>query len=505
MLSGAGDRYSFNHLEKSIAYFHRAATIDSTASRAYLHQAEAEFDLGERRKALESLITGGWEVNEGRDRRLPSWTLRDPSPLFGDGSFEHYLTLAYLETASGNWDAAVMAFRPGLAFRGSLVHPQDFQTFYRASAQRQLQSTTESARDAFFAGRYLYLAGDYLQAIGILESVKENENLKPDERAWSIHYLGRSFEELGDLESALDSYRSGWTLSSEVRENGIHFIRLLQQSEQNIDTDLIRDQLAALGPTFRPDQVVSQQGDPDLATFPSGSGFAGFELDTLSIADGTTLDMWLWWEVPQELANGVMADADTIVADSYVIVRQRTSNLILNAGFEWGETVDGFPLGWQRRIYSQEPDSFFVSGVSRAGLSTRAAVASNTMTRESSGAIGISESVQDGIYYLMAGWTKDSGNGLMGRNCRGEEFEPGGPYYIDQSDNSTNVSEEEWTQVVSLAPAVPGFNPDQCTAILINFRAPDSLSYWDDLIWVPIEPPQLSDNPPCASSARSCQ
>ena len=487
-------------LERQLALLQRAASIDPAADRSYLHIAEVLFALGKRREAAAILSQNGWGVEcpshaQRQDYPLgtpvPTNVLTRASPLSVQGQYEYHLIQAYQHMMAECWDPAVWHFRQALAYVGERALLQDRRDFFWASARWHLEQGRDHPIERLLAGKYFTLSGEWVQAVTILQPLLDvGAGLSSIQRAWAALYLGRAYQEQGDVILAKNAYQLGWQIAPAVRENGIRLLALLRTFGQEDQADQIKEQLRALGPAYPSGRYAPGYRMAYNSVLPSGLSFAGYDLDPESVEHGAPLEVWLWWQKTSDEQLVSREEGDRIDLGSYLLQHQWVTNLVVNNAFEWGEKPDGVPLGWERRIYSEAPESLYITTTIRDGRRTKVVVGSN-LKNDSSGLFGFELPMQTDGWYLMAGWMNDAGAGNIGRNCVGPEFWPGGPYYIAYPKQTPRRPDGVWVHIADLAPAFPAQKPDRCRMILVNYQSPGGITMWDDLILARITPPWL--------------
>jgi hypothetical protein len=474
-------------LRQALAGFRQAAALDPANRRAALHAAEMLFAAGDRAEAAAVMAEAGWPAGPEPDPLSNSLAWQAGSPLLTVGRYEYYLMRAHRLAQAEQWEAAVREFQFGVAYAGERAAAQDWRDFFQATARWRSHTAASDERGQPLAGKYYALAGDWDSAVKTLQPVVASRSaLAEDDLAWAAYYLGQAHEGRGDPAAALDAYRVGWQASAGVRENGIQLARLLS-AVAPAEAETVALALQAAGPAFLAGRTGPDYRFEGPGALASGWTFVGYDLDPESLEHGGPVEVWLWWQPPAP-ALPAAAGQTLVTAGEYVLQRQQLVNRIPNSAFEWGEKSDGVPLGWAGRVYLDDPGSANVTTVERGGRATRVAVAAN-LPHDSSGLEGYEMPVPPDGWYLLAGWLNDTGNGNIGRNCRGEMFQPGGPYYIAYADQEPVRPAGVWVHVADLAPTFPGEQVEHCQILLTNFQSAGGVSLWDDLLLARVEPP----------------
>jgi tetratricopeptide (TPR) repeat protein len=466
----------------------QAEVIEPGNRRAQLHEAEMLFALGEHEQAAAVLSEAGWPPGPEPLAASPDRPELSGSPLLTVGRYEHDLVRGYQWAAAGQWQAATQAFQFGLAQAGERALEKDRHAFYEASARWHASQAEASPEEQRLAGKYFALAGEWEMAVQSLEPLLAGRGgLTQVERAWAFYYLGRARAGAGDTMEAIEAYRAGWRAAPEVRVNGIELARLLAANEP-AEAQAVQQALIAAGPAFPNGRSGPGYQLLKTAAIPSGLTFRGYDLDPESVEAGAVLEVWLWWQKPPRFSLIHQSGDEVMEFGDSLWQRQTVTNLIVNNTFEWGEWPSGVPLGWDDRLYTKSPDSFFIETAERDGRETHVAASANHGI-DSAGLLGHDLPMQADGWYLMAGWMNSTGNGNLGRNCQGTVFGPGRPYYIAYSDETPVRPAGEWVHYADLAPAFPGGQPEVCALLLTDSNSPGSTSLWDDLILARVDLP----------------
>ena len=171
----------------------------------------------------------------------------------------------------------------------------------------------------------------------------------------------------------------------------------------------------------------------------------------------------------------------------YVLKEEIVKNFLPNPGMEWGLDDRGIPVGYDREFYTGNPQFLKIVGVERDGSKTSAFMTENTIDVQNLALASRVIPVNPVSYTLMAGWIyHDDGNPNIGRNCWGDHFTPGGPYYIAYL--KTPISKASWIHAADLSTPIPGVSPDLCEVLFINYESQKPAA-WDQLLWVNILTP----------------
>lgn len=475
-------------LSQSSSFLQAALAIRPTP-RIYLRLAEVEFSQGKRVSALDRLVAGTWSTRCTSSAEQNTSPRNAQSLLSMPSQYEHHLIEGYQCARLQDWFGAVREFRLGLAYAGERVLPQDVQAFYNVTAHMYLTQATSDVAYTYLAGKYSVLAGNWKQGSELLKHmILPESGLNEADRARAATYLGIARYAQGDIDGAIEAHRAGWQTTDVVRENGVYLISLLRKQRKTDEAKRIESRLEVLGPEFRAGSYGPNYEVNRSIILPSGHTFFGYDLDEQDIAAGSPLNLMIWWKKPKGDIQSSSNRENAIELSQYLILAESGTNMIPNAGLEWGQKQDSLPEGWDERIYSSAPDSAYVGTAMRKGLMTRVAIADNTRYT-SSGFINSYSPVDRKGLYLMAGWINDTGSGNIGRVCAGRFFQPGGPYYIADAHSRPPRPKGTWIHASDVATPFPEEAADECRLLLINYNAPGGITMWDDLILMRIEVP----------------
>lgn len=452
-----------------------------------LYQAESLFYSGKHKQAADLLAAQGGLMQPDLSGAFSGQIPAQPSPLLSIGRYEYYIVSGYRELSLGHWANAVKAFRLGLAHEGEQPSPEDMQAFFIASAYWHLETGDTPSYQRVLAGKYFVLSEEWPKATQVLNPPVNSPELSREERAWAALYRARAYAGEGLWDEAILDLKYGWQVTPLVRENGIRLWQMLVRSGKASDANRIQKQLLELGPRYRAGRYAVGYEYPSTTIVPSGWKFVGYDLDPESIGHSTSLEVWIWWERAGDAVPHSHGSDDQIEIGPYLLDRQWLTNLIPNAGFEWGESADGTPIGWSERIYSDSSSSLFVDRSERDSRTSRVAVGANAVA-DSSGLVGLQFPVQPNAWYLMAGWmnTSQATNSNIGRTCGGKSFNARGPAFFPWQ---PAIPDGTWVQIADAVPAFPDDRPEYCRLILINYMNPRGKTIWDDLIFARVRLP----------------
>lgn len=465
-------RQAKNRLETALAY-----NPESPAIR--LHLAEIYFAQGERWNSVDVFPV---ETNN-----------MSVSPLLQEGRYEYHLTRARQLMQAERWEEAVHEFQLGLGWGGELTLPIDHRDFFLAVARMHREHTTvdrANIRSMYLAGKYLARAGHWAEALPLLNRAinSASDALMPEERGWAYTHLGRVLQQQGKTLAAREAFMEAIAYAPDLREPQIRLLKLLRDTGAIQIAQSIEAQLVKQGPGF----ILGQQGEGyevgNPTTLPNGWTLVGYDVDGESLETGAPIELLLWWST--ESSTRTENQTWTRIGGYWVEQRQ-VINLFPNAGFEWGVREDGIPLGHDRELYGATPGSLRVELFSRDGRETNVLMADNNPQAERVSLISRKIQVDPDSYYLMAGWLQDQdkhSQANIGRNCMGEQFRPGGPYYIAYRTALRPL--QTWIHIGDLATPFPDEIPDICEVLVINYQN-DGRAIWDNILWVRLGLPDL--------------
>jgi len=455
-----------------IALLRLASLLDPNNQHPRILEAELLFYSG-KHSAAAAL------VNE-----VPS---RDySSALLVPGRYENYIITAYDYFQREAWQAASTQFRTGLTIVGEAGLLEDQKSYYIAAVNQYSTITAMSIRDQLLAGKYSLLAGDWGSAVRWLKplvfsnSDEEANAAANATRAWAALYLGSAYELSGDIDSAISAYSLGWEASKDVRLNGLRLLAILQHTGAREGRDELTSQLLAKGPTIPLGRSAVGYLETYPVSGPSGWTLVGYEVDPEGLSFGPLLELWLWWQTPENGMAQLPVDDGWISLGPYVVKKQSVTNLVYNPSFEWGQDANGIPLGWENRMYSDVPETLYIETIVRDDTESHVAVGDNA-SWPSSGLMGKPFKVQADGWYLMSGlmYTRGATNSNIGRSCFGENFQAAGPYYARWPASQV---ENKWVQISDFGRAHLNDEPDQCRLLIVSFENPGGLVMWDNLM-----------------------
>lgn len=474
-------------LSRPLLLIERARLLNDQNSIYGLHMASLLFAVGKEKQAADVLVETGWK------ERFPTlWFTEqpydEPKLIMPLDRYAYYFFEGYWALTNEDWKTAVDRFRLGLSYAQERATVQVKSDFYSASAAAYAQDLTISEQERLYlSGKNRFLAGGFQEASTILEHVLAYP-LTSSEKAWAANYLGQALLAQGNVEKAILVHQTGWQGDPQVRENGLHLLELLKGDDEEVSK--IVEQLVAMGPTFVNGLSVSDQRILKKTVMPSGYEFIGYDLDVETIADGSPLNIYLWWRAPQ---NASLAEEKQIIQlGSYIVMQQEVINMAPNPGFEWGTYTDGLALGWPSRFFSNEKNSAYVIETQYDQKVTMAAFNNNAIA-SSTGWASIRLRLYPESWYLMATLVKDDGNAQIARVCERTPAQPGSDYYIYKANTAPLRLPNNWTSIadMGLAFGEDGINiPQWCQILLLNRDAAGTYAFWDNVILARVELPE---------------
>jgi len=202
---------------------------------------------------------------------------------------------------------------------------------------------------------------------------------------------------------------------------------------------------------------------------------AGYDLDEEMLGQAKTLELILWWQLDGKTPSG----SGWTKVGEYWLQRQTVTNLAPNGGFEWGQDERGIPLGYLMEIYGANGNSVSLTILPRQHITTNVLFLNNSISQDV-GLITEAIPIDVGSQYLMAGSLIGEGSNVnIGRNCFGQKFTPGAPYYIAYT-NSLVLN--QWLNFSDLSPSFPDETPDFCEILLVNYQSSKG-GYLDQIIF----------------------
>jgi len=329
----------------------------------------------------------------------------------------------------------------------------------------------------------LYLMqGNHAAAV---EALNKTIALEPSD-PWLYFELGQVYEQWANaqanqtalLETALAAYGRAneldptdpFVLDRLIRVNS-HLGRNTTAQEWRV---ALSDQISSRHPEYpaREGEGVSQEWVVLLE---------GYDLQEKALEWSVPVPLCLWW------SGDVYVIGDNVhqVANDKWIQCVRVPNLVSNGGFELdGGTGPMFPSGYVRDVYVDTP--LTAHGVSFDPLGERtgkvvwlANDASRLSTGLASGAIAVSS---EGRIYLQGAWVRSAG----GRGRIG--YRPLGGTRTQHAFN--NIKSDRWRYYSRLIG--PEADAAGVELRLSNYRASDSVVYFDDVLFVELEPPVIN-------------
>jgi tetratricopeptide (TPR) repeat protein len=439
-----------------------------------IHQAELAFIAGDRVNALTWLS----EVDgKTLSRSWLSYTNR--YPLFIIEGWKQYL--------SGNWSQAIRNFRLGLFWAGELSLQSDENAYFDSLAMYHLSLKSNIHNNRLLAGIYKYYAGKLGQAEEIFTSFGDQSVSFPiDSRNMAIvyQYLGMIARNSGKEADAENGFRKSLYLDPENRFSYFNLLELLQSQNRKEEISKLKRKINFLGPTTLLGVTDGQRIiESRPAQVQDGWELVGYDIEKYLIADSHQIDIILWWKNTnhQPLTDRMVETGE------YILQEQRVTNLLPNPGMEWGIDERGIPVGFDREFYTGDSSYLDIKTLVVDKNRTSVLISENSPEVRSLALTSREIKVNPEEYSLMAGWIyHEQGSPNIGRNCWGENFYPGGPYYIAYT--QTPITTTKWYHAAELATPVPGKKPDYCEVLLINYES-DKPAAWDQLLWVNIQIP----------------
>jgi tetratricopeptide (TPR) repeat protein len=454
-------------------YFQRALDLLPGYDIAKIHLAEIAFITGERRNAV------FWLSDSEKTNLNRSWLSdNDRYPSFLMAAWQFYL--------SNEWVEAIDNFRLGLFWAGEHTLKKDEEAYFNALGNKFLAQGTVSNPDLLLGGIYTLLSGHPDRARDILK-IRIDQHGSAENRdediATAYRYLGKIAEASDHKLEAENSYRKAIELNPDDRIASYLLLKLLRSQGKSDDVKSLKQRINALRPTYLMGVIGDQFEEQRPVLVNEGWKLIGYEIEELLIADTHQMDILLWWENTGDLP----LDESMVDTGNYVLQEQNVINLLPNPGMEWGVDDRDIPVGYDREFYTGNSKNLEITEIERNGTQTLALVAQNTPDIRSLALASRPMPVNPDDYTLMAGWIYHiHGAPNIGRNCWGDKFKPGGPFYIAYT--RTPVSTASWIHAADLSQPVPGENPDYCEVLLINYES-EKPAAWDQLLWVKIQLP----------------
>lgn len=459
-------------LERARASLEQARELNPASTSLRLHLAEILFSLGER-EAAARLLSG-----------VPAGKAND-SPLLAEDRYEARLLRAYQAAAQGDWQAAVDNFRLGLAWSDERSLPADERAYFLALAALEDQKLANDPADLqarYRAGRYLAQAGQWQAAYDRLGDRQLRAALPPSQAGWAQFTVGRYLEINGDWPGAIGAYRQALQVQPTLRQAYIRLLPLMYIASSANDIAAVENRLATLGPTYRLGAQGEAYQDFQPAALSDGWTLVGYDLDEEMLEQGKHLEIYLWWQGQDKRPQG----QGWLRAGDYWLQRQVVANLFPNAGFEWGVDERGVPLGYKGEIYAAPVGSLQIRIEEINSIKTTVLGLNNQPGSTQMGLMTHTFPIQPDNYYLMAGRLFDLGSGLnIGRNCWGEAFSPGAPFYIAYAGLRPAGT---WLDYAAFSQPFPSEKPDLCGGLLINYNS-SSTGYLDQVLFSRISLP----------------
>ena len=357
-----------------------------------------------------------------------------------------------------------------------------------ASSELLLKAATkkEWATPALYAQlAELYLMQNkYTEAI---ESLHQAIDLAPSD-AWLHFELGQVQEKMAHGETEADALFDAALVSYE-RANQLEpaepfALDRLIRLNQNLGRDAIAQewqsaltaQISGRHPEYRASR--GKWIDPEWEDL-----LQGYDLQEKALEWDVPIPLCLWWSGEVTLlGEGV----HQVAADTWLQC-VRIPNLISNGGFELdGGTGPMFPTGYVREVYVDTPPS--AHGVSLDPLGQRTGKVGwllNDGSRSSTGLASEAIAVNpEGRLYLQGAWIySEGGKGYIGHRRIGG---------TKTRHAFTGKRVDKWSYYGRLISPEPGATSVEVR--LLNYRADDSLMYFDDVLFVELEPPAMVYN-----------
>ena len=463
-------------LERAVALLSLARRLDGTQQGTRLRMAEAQFALGHRDEAAtliysESLIEwphppgGLWFVPPAR------------SPLLIEGYYGFYLIRARHHVRAGRWKEAVQDYRFGLYYGAERTLPIDERDFFMAMAELHRQHAEESPKAVYLTGKYLAKADYWQDAEPWLQrAVSEADKLTQEERGRAYLWLGKSLEGRGRQAEAKTAYQRVTEVAPQLREAYEHLLSLMRGTGE--DPREVEEALLSLGPSHRLEIEMEGLSKPTCAVLPGGWRLAGFDLDEEALESGPPIDLLLWWEAPA----GNRDSGQGIRVGPYLLAWQHVTNLAPNAGFEWGVSEKGLPLGYAGEAYGADLRAISLQPVQRSGRNNVALVVDGKIAPD----IDIYADpilVDWNSLYLQGAWILSASFGKTARGC-----EDGMGMDWVHGVHSSYPHPYGWVFYADVAPPTEQQPVTKCSLVLM-VNSSDEVVAFDDVIFARLRIP----------------
>lgn len=393
------------------------------------------------------------------------WSGPNPyqSPWSLDAGF--WLGSAMYFEHRADWAAAANAYRIASYLPGVEQWPgapvQQYALARYQEFQVALAQEPTSMVSRYQAARYARMAGLSCDDPTVAALLPTTNAALPPEWQGSIYRLRADCaQEQGADSTAASLYREG--LQNNATDAGLlwgaaRFARLKRDAE-------LRSLVSSIAPSPPYSVTAGSFGEWRLA---------GFSLEQDAFEHDPTFPLYLFWSQvpPQARSDGTVESVGTIW-----IERVQAQNLILDGGFEWGETA-GIQL--YQPIRAAVDQDWQRIREERAGSQTWVAAVG---IRDKPGHLGIAPPrirVTAGHSYLVAGWVRGSAEGfaIIGCDWQGENLapRPSSPFLIKGNPPS------HWTYLARITQ--PPAGTAICQFVVLNWL-PIAPLYVDDLLLV---------------------
>jgi tetratricopeptide (TPR) repeat protein len=464
-------------LQKNRSWIEKAYELNPTSEKTQIHQAAYSFVRGLRREAIKPL--------EPIDSYPPGRSF-----ITIPDRYEYQLLHAQQLDLQGNLQDAVDAYRLGLAYGLGKTQYIDKINYFNSLARFHLASAiieNNSTGHYILAGKYFILSGQLERAKLILFELMDDplfHSFSKENRSDTYYLLAILCDLSGEVKPALTYYQQAIISNPNSRLAYISLLYFLKENNGENNLPNVERQIELSGPEYIIGRQWPTRQVPQPKYLEIGARLIGYDLDRSLLADSLEFDIYLWWEIPN---NIVVSGDEWVEVGKYWIQRQAVTNLFPNAGFEWGVSDDGIPYGLDYRLYRAPPENVYVADTARFGKVSSSLVAKNSNIFQDIAMASRRFPVDADSYYLMAGWLWDeSGTANIGRNCWWEDN--GGPYYIAYEETKPYRPSETWVHIANVEKPFPGEEPNACEVLLINYHS-ETKARWDDILFARIDVP----------------
>ncbi len=458
-------------LEKVASWLERGRRLDEDNDWIDIRLGETYFSLENRKNSAELMQQVG----------DPDWRR---SRLFQTDTYQSQLILAEQAFAKQQWDKAVYHYRLGLSWGDEKIIESDQVNYLLALAESFIAAEKEQdvTRSRFLAAKFLFEAGESNRTRQVLADLLSKSESDSPYFAYSHELMGRILEDEGVFTAAAGHYLEASDQNPDARLPLIRYLLLLKRVGTSDVRVEIEKQLADLGPSYRLGAHGEGYSQEKPVRLDSGWTLVGYDLDEDMLEQAHFFDVWLWWQHETETP----AAEDWISAGEFWIQKQRVTNLIPNAGFEWGVDEKGIPLGYDEKIY-QKVDNEVVIIYNKVGnTDTNILRFLNSPDYTNVAITSRKVPVNRHSEYLMSGEILDTfRNANIGRTCIPDHQDVRQYYLVDQFPNRPIRA---WIIFSGLEKPYYTEDATLCRSIVLNFNS-EQTSDFDNIVFFKLAKP----------------